>query len=260
MENKKIVFLHELKFTDCDIEQIGKDTYAFIATFAYAINEISVFLKLVIQSHGIEPKDQALLQMFAIQQNTLTRVLSAKLVETIKLFGDYKRHLKNKGKEKYLNALQPSIEALKPIIRSPSYEVSRRLRNKVTNHYTFKDSLQNMDGSVSPNASKSIFLHLQQGNSFAPLGEEVVFLGRLWRYFEEETKLKPHIDRVHEWIDWNQLAAKWAIKTFNSFIIWLHHNEFPEKIGGRAEHYLEIDLVGKVGGNRLPIIFDIPDQ
>ncbi|MBL1435893.1 MAG: hypothetical protein COB08_006810 [Rhodobacteraceae bacterium] len=260
MKNKKIVFLHELKFTDHDIEEIGRDTYAFIATFAYAIDEISVFLKLVIQSHGNKPNDETLLQMFAIQQNTITRVLSAKLVETIKLFGDYERHLKKEGKEKYLNALQPSVEALKLITRSPSFNVSRRLRNKVTNHYLFKDSLQNMDGSVSSNASKSIFLHLSQGNSFAPLGEEVVFLGRFWRYFEEETKLKPNMDRIHEWIDWNQSAAKWAIKTFNAFIIWLHHNEFPEKYGQRTIHYLEPELYGELGINRLPIVFGISDE
>jgi len=260
MENKKIVFLHELKFTDRDIEKIGKDTYAFIATFAYAIDEISVFLKLVIQSYGDKPKDEALLQMFAIQQNTIIRVLSAKLVETIKLYGDYEKHLGETGKSAYLNALQPHTEALEAIIRAPSFKVSQRLRNKATNHYNFKESLKNLDGSVSPNASKSIFLHLSQGNSFAPLGEEVVFLGRFWRYFKEETRLEVNMDRAHEWIEWNQSAAKWAIKTFNAFIIWLHHNEFPEQYGTKAEHYLEPELFGELGINRLPIVFDIQEE
>ncbi len=251
----KIVHLAELRFSDSDIEVIGEDTYAFIATFAYAIDEIAVFHKLLIQAMGPHPKDDTLLQLYAIQQNTITRVLSAKIIEVIKLFGEYKSYLKTENDERKLSALSPSIKKLHMITSSPSFKVSQRMRNKVTNHYVFEESKKNLQRGLSPNASRSLFLHEKQGNSFSPMGEEVVFLGRFWRYFDEETRLEGNLDRVHEWTAWNQDAAKWAIKTFNQFIIWIHANELPDKYLLPSHHYLEMSLHSEFDESPLPIIF-----
>jgi len=256
MENRKIVFLHELKFTDRDIEKIGKDTFAFITTFAFAVDEISVFSKLLIQSVGNRPNDEVLLQLYAIQHNAITRVLSAKVFETIKLFGKYQRYLEKHSDGQKLEALEDSRKSLEVLTRSPSHKLSKRLRDQITNHFDFDASRENLNGHVSQNASKSIFLNKFQGNSFSPLGEEVVFKGGVWRYIKEDTRTEVDAKRLREWTDWNQQAAGWAIKAFNGFILWILETEFPEKNLERKAHYLEPELFGDMKTSKLPIVFN----
>ncbi len=254
MKNMRIIHLAKLKMSKSDLAKIDKRELAFLSTIAFAIDEISVIQKLYAQSISLQPRNEELLLMSAIQQNTIARVLSSKLYEAIGLFDKYQVTLKRKGDQEAVEALASHQAALVGIKKLPGYPMAKFIRDHVTNHYLHQETEKNIE-YVSEKAQYVAFLHEMQGNSYYPFGEEVVFLGRVGRYFYEEYERTFNASDINHWYDWIKEASKWFTKMFYSYVIWLYRTRFPDWMLVPTKPYLDYELFGELGHSPLPIFF-----
>jgi hypothetical protein len=85
------------------------------------------------------------------------------------------------------------------------------IRHEVANHYTLKAAKKNLR-FISPEADLSLYVHELRGNSFYPMGEEVIFAGRLNRHLSGSAADIPPSDAFDEWLDWSLKATNLANK------------------------------------------------
>lgn len=253
-DNKRIVHLAELSVSKTDVEKLEKDELAFLATLAFAIDEISVFQKLAVQASTTKPKDNDLRILHQIQENAITRVLCSKVVEAIGLFDGFAKVLERKEESNSKEKLDEFLAELAELKADKSFLLARTIRNHSTNHYLPSVTKANIE-HVSARSTFKAYLHQNQGNSFYPFGEEYVFLGRIARYYKEETEEDFTIQGIRDWMDWSLKVSSWLSATFSKYLIWLHNERYPDWLLTKKTPYLEMPLFVELGEHPLPLIF-----
>jgi hypothetical protein len=87
--------------------------------------------------------------------------------------------------ESGLSALEEFVNEKNRLTSDSNYLLAKTIRDHSTNHYLVSPAAANLQ-YVSKNAKVAAYLHETQGNSYYPIGEEVVFSGRLSRHFNEQ--------------------------------------------------------------------------
>ena len=256
MENKRIVHLYEFALSQSDLEKLSDDEVAFLATLGFAIDEISIFQKLVVQAFSKKPKDTVLLNLNGIQVNTVTRSLCAKLFEALRIFENYRKMVDRSGDTKTKEKLDEYERELTEFKRDPNYDLAKTIRDHSTNHYLPSETKKNIK-HVPARARFVAYLHENQGNSFYPFGEEYVFFGRIGRYFSDEKKSGFAIDDIQNWIAWSLQISRWLNRMLSGYILWIHKERFPDLALKKKTPYLEMDFFAELGEKPLPLIYSV---
>ncbi|KCV81939.1 hypothetical protein ATO10_08838 [Actibacterium atlanticum] len=247
--------LYELSIPKADIEKLDETEWAFIATLAFAMDEISVFQKLLVHAKAQKPEAEELRIAHAIQENTITRALCAKIFEAVKLFDQYQRLADRNGLSDVRNKLVEFSESFDELKADPIYSLAKDIRDHATNHYLPSETKKNLE-HVSDKAITKAFLHRNIGNSFYPLGEEFVFLGRIGRHYAEEYD-RPHtMEDVRKWVEWALAASKVLTHFFTDYLVWVQRERFPEWALKPTKPYLEPELYGELGETPLKLFFE----
>lgn len=252
MENKKIIHLYKLEIPKADLERLSVDEVAFIATMAFAVDELSVFQKLLIQTFNARPSDDDMLGMDQTQQNCLLRVLIAKSFETLKIVENFKRIMVRRSKSDRLQILAQFDKDLANFQHNKLYQLAKNIRDYSVSHYIPSEvskNLQNMESYPQFSA----FLHKNSGNSYHPLGEEAVFLARIGRHFREAGRDKWSVEDIRALTDWTIAVSKLNTKTFQRYLLWLHKEFFPDWRLTPVKAYLEQSQYAKADEAILPI-------
>lgn len=254
MENQRIVHLYELAISQSDLKKIDENELAFISTLAFAIDEISIFQKLTVQSFTMKPNSDELKYLHQIQENVITRVLCSKVFEGIKVFEHYVKLVERSGdaaKREKLGEYEKELHELKEV---RSYDLAKVIRDHSTNHYITSETKENIR-FVPDKVRLLSYLHKNRGNSFYPFGEEYVFLARIGRHYSKRHEREFSLDDIREWVDWNVAASDWLSKMFADYLIWMHRERFPEWVLRPRKPYLEMELFAELDEHPLPLIF-----
>lgn len=205
-----------------DIALIGKQNTAFLGATLYVANEILVLQKLL-ASHFNRPtvEDSDLSLLSFINRFVIVRTLSARTFELMKMFEDQRKIWNRASMTEELELTKHLADRLSELKGDDYYRFSSALRNKITNHYVVSDVSSYME-AVEDGADLSIYLHEEQGNSFFPLGEEVVFMGFTNQFLTDMGY--PEENRQHfirDWTGWLLNSVRWSndlVSTFSVFI------------------------------------------
>ncbi|WP_419738477.1 hypothetical protein [Ruegeria sp.] len=253
MTNELTIKLSKLEVPKEDLEKMPASELAFLSTLAFAIDEISVFLKLIIQTFKPRPSSEEFLAAYQIQQNTLMRVLNAKCFEALKIVEQYKKQIEREGDSSRLEKLSELMVELDELAKREEYELAKDIRDHSTNHYLSSETKKNV-AHLSSRSTFTAYLHENLGNSFHPFGEEYVFLARIGRHFSEKGDASYSVDDIKKWIDWGLAVGDQITKIFQRYLLWLYSEKFPHWRLEPLLLYLENELVGKIGISNLPII------
>ncbi|MFK7763670.1 MAG: hypothetical protein AB8B62_10435 [Roseobacter sp.] len=252
MENKKIIHLYKLEIPKADLERLSVDEVAFIATMAFAVDELSVFQKLLIQTFNARPSDDDMSGMYQTQQNCLLRVLIAKSFETLKIVENFKRTMVRKSKSDRLQVLTQFEEDLANFQHGELYLLAKDIRNHSVSHYIPPEVSKNLQ-DMGSYPQFSAFLHENSGNSYHPFGEEAAFLARIGRHFREAGRDKWSVEDFRDLTDWTLSVSSLNTKIFQRYLLWLHKEFFPDWRLTPLKPYLEQSQYAKADEAILPI-------
>ena len=252
----KIIHLDEFEIPRSDFEKLPPYVRASLATLAYAVDEINVFKRLVVQANTNPPEDLTLRLQHVTQLNSLTRVMSAKIFEAVAVYEDSSKKAKRASDEELSKFFNQQHKGWKELKKSRYYVLAKLIRDKATNHYLVSETEQNLE-FLGEQYLATFYLSKINGNSFHPMGEEIAFIGRLSRAYKEEFDSEFNPSELYNWIEWCMSASKWMTSFFQNYVLWIHKNRFPEWRLRPRKPYLEEELFFEIGEKPLPIFFSV---
>jgi hypothetical protein len=254
-EYRAIEFFSELDLKWHHLDEMNDDQKSALAVICFAVSEVNALSRMYLFAHhelsGFPAIDFAIMT----QVHSVLRNWSAKLFEMSEFLSF--RDKDNRTTDKQLIRLgSAALDAFKKLKDDEGYRVARALRHEATNHYLLGPVRKNLP-FVSDRANCTFFLHKQRGNSIYPLGDEVLFAGRLNREgakFDTTSEKKQAYDK---WFDWNLKATDWLHD--------VHLDFFREFIGPIAkkhrlrlrlrDYWIDPILVSDRDSPKIPVVF-----
>ena len=248
MQNKKIEFLYEYVVPFEDFKKLDENSQSLIAISCYAVTEINVFAKLYIFGALELLGDDPLEVMNMIQRLTILRSWAAKLFE----FHDCIKTLRASGTDaEAISAIKSkALCDFDQLTDGVGRSLAKIIRNEATSHYSLKAAKKNLS-HIAGKAKLSMLAHEMTGNSMYPLGEEVMFAGRLNRYGQSRTEGKETL--VDDWMNHNLKVTEWVRVTHESVVKNLLLARFPERRFRQRMHYIRDDSAAEIGSLFVPI-------
>lgn len=216
-EPYKIFEFGKIEFSQADLDRIPPRHLIFLGQSGLAANDISVFLKLLIGHMGQEAKAGPLMDLSVLSLVIIQRNLQSKLFEFINLCDEYHKTCSRKKDEVVGHMLEEIKEDLDEIKLDPCYAFSEFVRDKVTNHYAYRDWHSGAKEHKADHKFK-IYMHQMNGNTFYPFAEEASHLSALsnpkWGDIEVNDVIRWMSDTNHTLIHIQQQVALAIFKAF----------------------------------------------
>ncbi len=191
-----------------DLKGLTEDEKAFVALSCYAVTELNVLSRVYLFSSHIPNGNEIIDAAIQAQRFVLLRTWSAKLFE----FSECIKQMngpKSKLDESVENIAKRASSLFEQVKCLKGYSVAKHIRHEASNHYSFPATKKNL-GFVEDSADCGLYLHEMEGNSFYPMGEEVVFGGRIIRHGSPSSSFESIHNMLDDWMEWNIQATKWV--------------------------------------------------
>ncbi len=254
-DGSAIEYFHVYPLTWAEIQTLPDDHQAALSVACCAVTEVNALMKLHIFSGHKLPEQNLGDYAILTQQFVLLRTWSAKLFEAYR-FIRFKGTKKKMNDPVLLDISRRAIEKFESLRNGKGYELARAIRNEASNHYSFDDGKKNLK-HVSKNAHCSMYLHEMNGNSVFPLGEEVMFMGRLNRAAASLRTKEERMTMLNTWIDWNLEATDWLTAVHSDIVKKLVLAVFPDRYAHRRLFYMPHDYVGTKDVDLTPLFLRV---
>lgn len=248
---KAIEHISEYKISKGDLALLDEDAAAAVAVTCFAATEINALMRLYLVSTHDFIENDVIDTANAIQRSVLLRIWSAKLFEFSKFIELSGKDNKTKNAE-LISLANEAQEKFVDLKQAEIYPLVRSIRNETTNHYSLRPARKNLL-HVADNANLTLYMHKIAGNSFYPLGEEVMFTGRINRYGSDGISKEEKMKLYGDWLDWNLTASNWLGDVHYSFVKKLILDRFPDKHAAKKDHWIPPEMVGEAEENQTPL-------
>ncbi len=243
--------LEEFRISWEELRKLPDDQLAAFGLVCFAISEINVLKRLYLFSgHDYDPVGIDEIGFAALSQRlVLLRLWSAKLFELTKFFKFEGQH--NRTKDQTLLSLSEIAQkTFEDVAKGPGFEFATRQRNEAASHYHMKSARKNAH-HLRKDALCNMYLHQAEGNSFFPLGEELMFGASVLRLKDEFTC--PDSDIVDEWFRWNLEANNWASKMHVQLFSETILKVIPDRKPYEREYWLKPEMIQYIGECIVPV-------
>ncbi|MGB3243522.1 MAG: hypothetical protein WBB25_03235, partial [Sulfitobacter sp.] len=183
----------------------------------------------------------------------ILRCWSAKLFELQELFN--LKNSRNRTSDKVLVHLAKiAKETFAKMTKDGGLNIARIIRNEATSHYYLRPAVKNLD-SLSEDANLSFFMHEMEGNSFYPVGEELMFFARLNKLGENFETKEQKLSIFDDWMEWNLHATEWAVSIKDLYSNQIILKRFPNKCAVRRDYWINPALVGTKEDRKTPVFY-----
>lgn len=251
MINYRIVHVGEIALSKSDLDRFDPVVRDGLITFASLINELNVFIRLVILSMNTRPEDATLLKSAYIQESVLTRVLSAKIYEGMKALDDFAKRA-GRNNIALSGEIMACLGEAEEIKAEWFFHFSKDLRNKVTNHYLHGAAEEGYGGVDESNRLEFIEAKNLLA-SFYPAAEETIFLGFFERAYQLEYGRSLDSEVRHQWVLWNVRAGNTLRRAFQLIVLWSLKKYLPDRRFKKKHLFLEPEYSTSDGVASLPI-------
>ncbi len=250
-ENKAIEYLTEFRLSWKDLSILPDDQKASLAIFSFAVSEVNALMKMFLLSNHSSIGEPAIDQMASIQRNTILRVWSAKVFE-FSVFLTYGGKKKTTSDPDLLQLATESLAKFDALKTGQGFAFAQNIRHESTNHYSFSAAKGNIK-HMSSGTNCDIFMHEKTGNSFYPMGESVMFMGRFSRHNRPSEYDNDLNVVVEAWLDWLIKATSWMQEVFDSFFELLKIRHFPDRFATERMYWIDPIFVGNADERKMPI-------
>jgi hypothetical protein len=211
----------EIKFSPDELKTLPKQHSAYLVATCFAINEVLVFLRLKLQtlnSMKLAEPDERLASVAFMQDQILTRTLSGKVVEYLKLIRDHRKiclRAKDPDVQSFFSEHGEEIDAL---WNTAGTRFAHEIRNNLGSHIGLGRIRQTVAALPSGRTTMGIYLHPRDGNTIYPIGEDVAHIAAF------DTS-----EDVQQWLDWVLDTCRFAQRLHNKYMIWIVETFFSEK-------------------------------
>lgn len=215
MSTSALVHLLEYQVSWKQLRRLPDEHVAAVAILCFSVSEVNALARIYLASNHTMIDEKAINSAIAIQQMLIIRTWSSKLFEVQKFlrFGGKKPNTKDATLRKLGSE---ALERFLILTEQEGFEVAGNLRDEAAHHYSFEAAKKNL-GSVESDANCNFYLHDQNGNSFFPLGEEVMFDGRLNRRWKNVKSQEDRDELFMSWLNWCLAANEWLQETHAIF-------------------------------------------
>lgn len=254
VENKPLMKFQELRLSGKDLKELPAERAAFLALLLNAYNEVNVLMRLQ-ALNGMDTTEPGPIRAFGDSTKLfLARTLSAKLFEVVELLEAKKSW--NKTSDEVINDFSKrSLEKFQKVTKQDGYQIARTLRHEIVNHYSLKAATKNI-ASLEDDADLTYYIHKTGGNSFAQLGEKVVFSEK-FRRGVLSSKSGDNLTQFRTWLDWTLEARRWLWEVSAEFLVETMPLG-PEKWKKDRVYYLDDVFVGDLGDTFAPLFLREP--
>ena len=237
-----IEYFVELEMKWHDFLPLSDDQKAALAVVCFAVSEVNALMRMyAFATHDLTDEPAIDYGMLA-QSQSILRTWSAKLFEFSE-FITFKDKA-NKTSDPVLNSLsEKHVATFETLKTADGYQTTRYLRHEATNHYLLNPVKKNLP-FVSEAADCSFYLHKMRGNSRYPMGDEVVFAGRLNREGAHLTTDEEKRVTYKKWWNWNLAATHWLNDVHFSFYEELVVPISRGKYARRRSYWIDHRFVG----------------
>lgn len=252
--------LYKVEFTADEIRNLPSVHRSFFMGTCLAINEISMFQKMLIMGHNSlqnanSSKHTPFREMALAQILTIERNLAAKLIEYLNLLDDFRKKC-NRMKIADMSEFLSRIDLVSNQIRSGAeYQLAKWFRNSVTSHYLmseFESLIENSDLGTDE-ALHPIYLHTRDANSSYLLGEQLLIA----KFLEDGENA---VDRRERFRAWVLETSSQLMEFHHMFCIQLLEKHLPAKKFETLRLDSEHRLVGELRETCLPILWALDDD
>lgn len=159
----------------------------------------------------------------------------------------------NNTKNKKLLALcGEAQEKFKVLKADEIYRLVQSIRNEATSHTTMSAARKNLK-FMSDDADCSLYMHDLNGNSFFPMGEELMFAARLDRHAGFGASPEEKITLLEKWKDWNLAANSWLGEVHVNFTLKTTFEDKNKIPAYRHPYWIPPAMVGQSDDRKTPL-------
>jgi hypothetical protein len=244
---------HEYELDWVELRTLPTDHVAAFSVLSFAVNEVNVLRKNYISiSHGYIG-EKSIDSANNINKFLVMRTWSSKLFEIAEFLRKiYKK--KETSDDRLLDFVETASEKFDKLELGDGHDIARYIRNEASHHYSFNSAKQNIK-HVFDGGDFNFYTHDVGGNDFYPIGEEVMFHGRLNRKWANIPSRVERGKLLQEWFDFNLKVTDWLMETHGYFA-----QEFIFRALGRntmvvKSYDVPPELVGDLSKTLTPIFY-----
>ncbi|WP_156874836.1 hypothetical protein [Sulfitobacter alexandrii] len=229
---------------------LSEDQQALFGLVNYAASELNALQRVYIGlSHSVvsEPWLDATI---LIQRNSILRVWSAKIFE---FFDCIEQLVNKKGLDAVVRNLVDEAEReLVQLRADDGYALVRNVRHEATNHFSFKAAKKNLP-YLADHADCNLYLHELDGNSYYPMGEELMFIARLNRHGANLSSKEEKAKALDDWMEWNFKANAWVRKFHLAVFKRVLDGQVPDRFARETWKWVDPVLVADTSPPTAPL-------
>lgn len=251
MSNKSLQKQIEFQLSWADVKSMPDEHIALFTLVSFAATETNVLSRLYVQSSHSKNSEQAINVAIIAQQYTILRAWSAKLFEFSEMLADLrKRNTVSDPVAKEI--VYRSVKSFEAVRQAKGYSVARAVRHEAANHYSFSSAIKNIP-HVPDEANCNMYPNALEGNSHYPIGEEVMFMGRLNRLGASAKTTGDKMKLLDLWHGWNVSAQDWLRSTHVEIFGGLVAPRFKGRRAVEKLYWLDPALVANLVPPRIPV-------
>lgn len=246
-----IQHFRELELTLADFDDVTEDAIALFSISSYAVSELNAIARVLLSTlHPLE-KDDAINIANVIQSSCIIRYWTLKLFE----FFECLKKIQNSPKrydDHVVRLAAQAVDDFSTLKSQSGFMLARDVRHEATGHYSLDAAKKNLR-HVGRHATASMFVHQNSVNSFFPLGEEVMFIGRLNRHGVNLSSDAERAKLIQVLFDWNMAANKWIGDTHLAFFRALILPKLDGRYAKKRAYWMNPRKVGAVEEFNVPL-------
>lgn len=246
-----LVHFEEVPLFKRDLGGVPEDSLALFSISSYAVSELNVIARALVACIHEQERDDVINAASFIQQACMARYWILKLFE----FHDCLLKLKT-GKSSSSGEVRKiatnCIETFETLESRDFYGLVRAVRNEAAGHYSFSAAKKNL-AHVEDRAMAHMVAGASMGNSFYPLGEEVMFIGRLNQYGAGLGSKVDKADLVNKLFEWGREATKWVQECHTEIFRQLVQPFLDGKYKKKTTYWVSPSKVGDLRMFNVPV-------
>ncbi len=254
MSNKAIIQFDEFSISLATLRKLPADRVAAFSALSFAVTEVNVLRRVFLSQAHDYIGEKLIDEAINSQKLVVLRTWSSKLFEAREFL---EQLCKRKSKIKDSDLLSLSQDALVEFNKSTTtegYQIARDIRHEVANHYSFDVAKKNLP-HVHSDALCNFYIHQHGGNDYFPLGEAVMFHGRLHRKWSSLLDLEERRSKLDHWFEWCQDATSALSQSHAKFAEKLIFEPLGRNTFRQRTYWVPPSLVGHPFDCLTPVIF-----
>ncbi|MEM9437524.1 MAG: hypothetical protein AAGA15_10820 [Pseudomonadota bacterium] len=217
---KALMHFQEMDLPWSDLHTLPRSHLAFVGLLSFAVTEMNILAKMFLCQLHDETDEKAINRLGITHRFVVLRSWSSKLYEVrqaldLKKLGTLE---KDKRLSEFCDAARKSFDALN---ENESYSIAKYVRNEASHHYSLRAAIDNVQSAPTDGVTTQYLAKLN-GNSFFPIGEDLIFTARLDRRWKNSPNIEERMKEFDGWLTWNLAANRWLsnvhAEAFASFV------------------------------------------